>query len=278
MPEEREIFANITVDENLRIGMQPARPGVPTWTVDQMFTFFPQLRDRRTTAAGMLSGGEQQMLTICRSLLGNPRVILIDDCRSLLVRVILIHEPTLHQPPQGYFHCRRRRARCSTRCCKLRERVGEFEKPKFFHYQQNICAHSRNEQVGCNACIEVCSAQAIASEARDDRAAIEVNPHLCVGCGACTTVCPTGALGYAYPRAADQGAQCARCSRPIGSAGGRDAGAADPQPGGRRRRWSSDSAARRHDERLRGVPARVIPLALWHTASIGLDLWLSAIA
>lgn len=79
VPEEREIFANITVDENLRIGMQPPRPGVPTWTVDQMFAFFPQLRDRRTTAAGMLSGGEQQMLTICRSLLGNPRVILIDE-------------------------------------------------------------------------------------------------------------------------------------------------------------------------------------------------------
>ena len=79
VPEEREIFANITVDENLRIGMQPPRPGVPTWTVDQMFAFFPQLKIRRNTAAGMLSGGEQQMLTICRSLLGNPRVILIDE-------------------------------------------------------------------------------------------------------------------------------------------------------------------------------------------------------
>jgi branched-chain amino acid transport system ATP-binding protein len=79
VPEEREIFANVTVDENMRIGMQPPRAGVPTWTVDQMYDFFPQLKDRRSTAAGMLSGGEQQMLTICRSLLGNPRVILIDE-------------------------------------------------------------------------------------------------------------------------------------------------------------------------------------------------------
>lgn len=79
VPEEREIFANVTVDENMRIGMQPPRSGVPSWTVDQMYAFFPQLRDRRTTAAGMLSGGEQQMLTMCRSLLGNPRVILIDE-------------------------------------------------------------------------------------------------------------------------------------------------------------------------------------------------------
>ncbi|GAP34047.1 ABC transporter ATP-binding protein [Piscinibacter sakaiensis] len=79
VPEEREIFANLTVEENLRMGEQPAVDGAPQWTVAQMYDYFPRLRERRRTRGGSLSGGEQQMLTICRSLLSNPLVILIDE-------------------------------------------------------------------------------------------------------------------------------------------------------------------------------------------------------
>jgi len=79
VPEEREVFANLTVDENLRMGQQPAVPGAHRWTMEQMFDYFPRLKERRNTRAGSLSGGEQQMLTICRSLLGNPLVMLIDE-------------------------------------------------------------------------------------------------------------------------------------------------------------------------------------------------------
>jgi len=79
VPEEREVFANLTVDENLRMGEQPAVLGATRWNAAEMFDYFPQLRDRRDTKAGSLSGGEQQMLTMCRSLLGNPLVILIDE-------------------------------------------------------------------------------------------------------------------------------------------------------------------------------------------------------
>jgi len=79
VPEEREVFANLTVDENLHMGEQPPAPGANRWTLDQMFDYFPQLKRCRDTKAGSLSGGEQQMLTICRSLLGNPLVMLIDE-------------------------------------------------------------------------------------------------------------------------------------------------------------------------------------------------------
>lgn len=79
VPEEREVFANLTVDENLRMGEQPAAKGPQRWTMAQMFDYFPRLKERRNTLAGSLSGGEQQMLTICRSLLGNPQAILIDE-------------------------------------------------------------------------------------------------------------------------------------------------------------------------------------------------------
>lgn len=107
---------------------------------------------------------------------------------------------TRHAPPQRYFCWDGQDARSLMR---LRSLVGEFEKPKFFNYLQKLCAQSRNEKIGCSACIDVCLAEAINSE--KSRQQIVVNPNLCVGCGACTTVCPTGAIFHAYPRASEQG-------------------------------------------------------------------------
>ncbi|MCR5867342.1 ABC transporter ATP-binding protein [Aquincola sp. J276] len=89
VPEEREVFANLSVEENLHMGEQPPTDGAPRWTLAQMFDYFPRLKERRHTPAGSLSGGEQQMLTICRSLLGNPRVILIDEpAEGLAPRIV----------------------------------------------------------------------------------------------------------------------------------------------------------------------------------------------
>lgn len=75
VPEERLVFPNLTVEENLAMGGQKGAPGAHTWSVAEMYDYFPRLKERRHIRAGYMSGGEQQMLTICRSLLGNPRVL-----------------------------------------------------------------------------------------------------------------------------------------------------------------------------------------------------------
>ena len=168
---------------------------------------------------------------------------------------------------------------------ELRELDGEFEKPKFFHYKHKLCAHSRNEQIGCSACIEVCSARAIRSDAsRKGKAkgeaagGIVVEPHLCVGCGACSTVCPSGALAFGYPGTVDQGRKLRTLLTAYRLAGGKEAALLLHSEGAGARLIGELGRAARTDKAVRGVPARVLPVALWHTASVGLDLWLAAIA
>ena len=91
VPEERLVFDNLTVEDNLRLGLAKERTGAPAWSIPQMYSFFPRLAERRATRAGSLSGGEQQMLTISRSLLGNPGVILIDEPTEGLAPMIVDH-------------------------------------------------------------------------------------------------------------------------------------------------------------------------------------------
>ena len=195
---------------------------------------------------------------------------------------------TMHQPPQGYFHVGRggdAERRLMTAVLELRERDGEFEKPKFFHYKPKLCAHSRNEQIGCTACIDVCSTRAIRSDASrkgkakgEPAGGIVVEPHLCVGCGACSTVCPSGALAFGYPGTVDQGRKLRTLLTAYRLAGGKDAALLLHSEGAGARLIGDLGRAARTDKAVRGVPARVLPVALWHTASVGLDLWLAAIA
>ncbi len=78
VPENRDVFPTLTVHENLRIGIKSTRkPG--RWSIDDVLDFFPNLRLRLRTKAGFLSGGEQQMLSICRTLMGDPSLIMIDE-------------------------------------------------------------------------------------------------------------------------------------------------------------------------------------------------------
>ena len=78
VPENRDIFPKLTVQQNLMLGMKSARPS-GRWKFDDMYEMFPRLKERQHTEAGVLSGGEQQMLTLCRTLMGDPQLIIIDE-------------------------------------------------------------------------------------------------------------------------------------------------------------------------------------------------------
>jgi branched-chain amino acid transport system ATP-binding protein len=80
VPENRDIFPTLTVQQNLLLGQKSAMKGKTSrWSFDDMYSMFPRLKEREHTEAGVLSGGEQQMLTLCRTLMGDPDLIIIDE-------------------------------------------------------------------------------------------------------------------------------------------------------------------------------------------------------
>lgn len=163
---------------------------------------------------------------------------------------------TMHVAPRGYYWPGSDPAAQQDAAAELVQLVGEFDKPVFFQYKARLCAHSRNAQLGCNKCIEVCSAQAISSA--DDH--IVVNPKLCAGCGACSTVCPSGALRYDYPPAIQLGERIkaainAHC---LATANG-------PQ-------------VVFHSHTADSLPGQVIGIVVNDVASVGIDLWLATFA
>jgi branched-chain amino acid transport system ATP-binding protein len=89
VPEDRRVFTRLTVAENLDAGRLPPRPGLPEWTAERLYEIFPNLAEIRGRLGGRISGGEQQMLTIARTLMGNPAAILLDEpSEGLAPRII----------------------------------------------------------------------------------------------------------------------------------------------------------------------------------------------
>ena len=89
VPEDRRIFSKLSVQENLEVGRQSDREGYEPWTSERLFELFPNLGERRHQDGGTLSGGEQQMLTIARTLMGNPEMIILDEPSEGLAPVIV---------------------------------------------------------------------------------------------------------------------------------------------------------------------------------------------
>ena len=168
----------------------------------------------------------------------------------------------MHQPPQGYFAPGDDVAAQALAVAELRDGVGEFEKPKFFLYNEKTCAHSRSNLPGCDRCIDVCSTRAI--EADGDR--IRVEPHLCMGCGACATVCPSGAMQYHYPAMSYWGGKLQTALTAYRQSGG--------EPPWLLLHHPSDRPALDQST----LPCQVIVMETYHIAAIGLDWMLGALA
>ena len=163
-------------------------------------------------------------------------------------------------PPPGYWHFGREAQDLDAAQLAVEGMVGTFEKPRYFAYDPDICAHARSGQNGCRRCIDSCPAEAIISIGEQ----VEVNPNLCQGGGICASVCPTGAMRYAYPGPGDTAERVRLMLRTYLQAGGSDPVVMFV---------AEDDAAG-----LPATPPNVLLLVVEELASVGHELWLAALA
>ena len=189
----------------------------------------------------------------------------------------------MSQTPQGYFAPGKDPLDQALVVNQLLEMVGEFEKPKYFGYNEKVCAHGRNGKVGCSACIDVCSTGAISSIFKSGQGTVEVNPNLCMGCGACSTVCPSGAMRYNYPSVPHQGKELKTLATVFQAEAKKLNQSAAPSlllhtlKAGTQMIDGLGRSAHVMPKQYEALPSFVIPYGIEHIASTGLDLWLGAL-
>ena len=190
----------------------------------------------------------------------------------------------MSQTPQGYFAPGADPLEQALLVNQLLEMVGEFEKPKYFSYNEKVCAHGRNGKVGCNACVDVCSTGAISSIFKGGQGSVEVNPNLCMGCGACATVCPSGAMRYNYPSVVHQGKELKTLATVYTTEAKKLNQPQAPSlllhtlKAGTQLIDGLGRSAHVLPKQFEGLPSFVIPYGIEHIASTGLDLWLGALS
>ncbi|MEN8260237.1 MAG: 4Fe-4S dicluster domain-containing protein [Pseudomonadota bacterium] len=182
--------------------------------------------------------------------------------------VLDLNRPPVHPaalPPVGYFAPAGDPQRLADALTDLADLNGEFDKPKFFDFKQDLCAHSSSGVRGCRKCLDACATGAISSE----NGTIRVNPYLCQGCGDCATVCPSGAMNYAFPGRADNLNRIRLMLRAFMDAGGvspilllHDSGAG--------KRWLDAARA--------SLSESLIPYEVEALGAVGIEVWLAAIA
>lgn len=182
-------------------------------------------------------------------------------------------KPLLTMPdlPQGYLAPGNDPLEQALAVATLAQLVGEFEKPRFFHYRGALCAHGRSGKTGCTRCLDVCSTGAIT----EDGDQVRVDPYRCAGCGGCATVCPSGAMSHVYPRVPDLGLRLKTLLGVYREAGGESACVVfhDGEAG----RAALHAVGRQAARGGRGLPARMLPFEVHHVAGVGIDLLFGAL-
>ena len=174
-------------------------------------------------------------------------------------------DPGVDLPPLGYFRAQTPEAR-ERAISQLAEWVGEFQKPRFFAYDPEICAHGSRGLNGCNACINACATGAAISIGEK----VQVDPYLCQGCGSCVTVCPTGAMSYAAPSAED----LLDSLRRLVGAYYQSSNAGDRAPD----LLFFGAETGLDDDLIDHLPEQVLPVAVEDVGSLGPDVWLSLLS
>lgn len=172
----------------------------------------------------------------------------------------------MDEPPPGYYLApdadRRQEA-----LEELPQMIGEFQKPRYFAYDADICAHGASGMTGCSNCLLACATEAIVSIG--DK--VEVDPYLCQGCGSCATVCPTGAMQYQAPPVGDVLDGARRMLRAFRERAGDEAA---PEI----LLYNVDSAHAELVEAAPALPEHLLPLPVEDVGSVGMDAWLSMLA
>lgn len=168
--------------------------------------------------------------------------------------------------PPGYYHVGTDDSLLQGAIEELSQLIGEFEKPRFFNYDPDICAHGSSGVRGCTRCIDACPTQAIISIGNK----VEVNPYLCQGGGSCASSCPSGAISYTYPKAEEQIEFLRLLLQKIRSQ--------NNNQGVCLLIYDNEHGAQMVSQVISQIPEFIIPFVVEDIGSVGLDLLSSALA